>query len=87
MSVRPMPKQPSVDERATASRITTLRKARGLSQTTVANALGVTFQQNQKYERGTNRISPDRLAKLATRSCPLAWCSFEVILPRFRGHL
>jgi transcriptional regulator with XRE-family HTH domain len=37
----------------------------GLSQTRVATALGVTFQQMQKYEKGVNRISPSRLAVLA----------------------
>ena len=34
-------------------------------QTKVANALGVTFQQIQKYEKGTNRIAASRLYKLA----------------------
>ena len=37
----------------------------GLSQTTTATALGVTFQQLQKYEKGVNRIAPSRLAVLA----------------------
>lgn len=60
-----MPKQTNEDDRAIALRITALRKANGLSQTAVADALGVTFQQVQKYEKGTNRIGPDRLSKLA----------------------
>ncbi len=34
-----------------------LRVASGLSQTAVAKAIGLTFQQVQKYERGTNKIS------------------------------
>ena len=33
-----------------------LRKSAKLSQTQLANKVGVTFQQIQKYERGTNRI-------------------------------
>lgn len=33
------------------------RQAAGLSQTALGEALGVTFQQVQKYERGKNRIS------------------------------
>jgi transcriptional regulator with XRE-family HTH domain len=37
----------------------------GLSQTAVADALGVTFQQVQKYEKGTNRVSASRLQLLA----------------------
>ncbi len=36
-----------------------------MSQTTVAKALGVTFQQIQKYEKGVNRISAGRLYLLA----------------------
>jgi transcriptional regulator with XRE-family HTH domain len=37
----------------------------GLSQTATATALGVTFQQVQKYEKGVNRIAPSRLAMLS----------------------
>ena len=37
----------------------------GLSQTNLGEALGVTFQQVQKYERGANRISASRLASIA----------------------
>lgn len=37
------------------------RLAKGLSQTELANALGVTFQQVQKYEKGTNRVGSGRL--------------------------
>jgi len=33
------------------------RKAAGVSQTELGKAIGVTFQQIQKYERGTNRVS------------------------------
>jgi transcriptional regulator with XRE-family HTH domain len=36
-----------------------------LSQTDVANALGVTFQQVQKYEKGTNRISAGSLRRIS----------------------
>jgi len=38
-----------------------LRKSVGYSQTELANQVGVTFQQIQKYERGTNRIGASRL--------------------------
>lgn len=41
-----------------------LRKAAGYSQTDLANKVGVTFQQIQKYERGTNRIGASRLWEL-----------------------
>jgi transcriptional regulator with XRE-family HTH domain len=38
----------------------------GLSQEQLANAVGVTFQQIQKYERGSNRISASRIYDVAT---------------------
>src|SRR5215217_881395 len=47
------------------SRVLLRRQVLGLSQSAVAEALGVTFQQVQKYERGANRISASRLAALA----------------------
>src|SRR5258707_14516594 len=37
----------------------------GMSQTAVGDAVGLTFQQIQKYERGSNRISSSRLYGLA----------------------
>lgn len=36
----------------------------GLSQSNLGEALGLTFQQIQKYEKGTNRVSGSRLAKI-----------------------
>jgi transcriptional regulator with XRE-family HTH domain len=41
------------------------RLAKGLSQTEVADKLGVTFQQVQKYENGVNRIGCGRLFQMA----------------------
>ncbi|HVI31250.1 MAG TPA: helix-turn-helix transcriptional regulator [Phenylobacterium sp.] len=41
------------------------RKVRGLSQSALAAAIGVTFQQVQKYERGANRVSASALWKIA----------------------
>ena len=40
------------------------RNLMNLSQTELAAVLGITFQQVQKYERGTNRISASRLYQL-----------------------
>lgn len=48
-----------------AKRVRALRLQRGLSQTELSDALGVTFQQVQKYERGANRISAGRLFRIA----------------------
>ena len=41
------------------------RLALGLTQTKVAKAINVTFQQIQKYEKGTNGVSSSRLLQLA----------------------
>jgi transcriptional regulator with XRE-family HTH domain len=46
-------------------KIRALRLQRGLSQTSLAGAIGLTFQQVQKYEKGTNRVSAGRLQKIA----------------------
>lgn len=46
---------------AVGQRIRAVRELRGLTQTDLAKAAGVTFQQIQKYERGTNRVSASRL--------------------------
>lgn len=43
------------------SRLRFLREANGLSQATLAGKVGVTFQQIQKYEQGSNRISASKL--------------------------
>lgn len=41
------------------------RKQLKLSQTRLADHIGVTFQQVQKYERGTNRVSASKLFRAA----------------------
>ena len=45
--------------------IRTRRKAIGMSQITLAQAVGLTFQQIQKYERGLNRVSASKLFEIA----------------------
>ena len=42
------------------------RLSLGLTQTKVANAINVTFQQIQKYENGTNGVSSSRLIQLSS---------------------
>ncbi len=44
-----------------------IRKRKGLSQIQLAEMLGVSYQQIQKYESGKNRISLDRLIDLLQR--------------------
>lgn len=46
-------------------RIRTRRLFLGMNQETLANALGLTFQQVQKYEGGANRVSASRLSAMA----------------------
>lgn len=45
-------------------RIRVRRTILGLSQTALGEQMGITFQQIQKYERGTNRVSSSRLFDL-----------------------
>ena len=47
------------------SKLRMRRLALGLTQTKVAQAINVTFQQIQKYEKGTNGISSMRIMQLA----------------------
>ncbi|NRQ18895.1 hypothetical protein BHMPCIPO_06162 [Ensifer sesbaniae] len=50
------------------------RTLKGMSQTTLAEGLGVTFQQVQKYEKGTNRVGSSRLQAIANiLGVPVAW--------------
>jgi transcriptional regulator with XRE-family HTH domain len=42
------------------------RLEKSLTQTELADELGLTFQQVQKYEKGTNRVGSGRLLKIAT---------------------
>lgn len=58
-------RQVSVDDLSVATRIREIRQERGLSQTEIAEALGISFQQFQKYEQGRNRISAARLVAIA----------------------
>ena len=47
------------------ARLRQRRKLFGISQTSVAEAIGLTFQQVQKYEWGTNRMGSSRLYDLS----------------------
>ena len=53
--------QPNPVDIHVGARVRFCRTVQRISQTTLADALGLTFQQIQKYERGTNRISASRL--------------------------
>ena len=46
-------------------RIKEIRTVRGLTQSNVADHLGISFQQLQKYETGANRVSASRMFELS----------------------
>ncbi len=54
-------KSPDPIDKHVGSRVRMRRLMLGTSQETLGNKLGITFQQVQKYEKGTNRISASRL--------------------------
>jgi transcriptional regulator with XRE-family HTH domain len=55
-------------------RVRLRRKALKISQEKLAESLGLTFQQVQKYERGSNRISASKLYEIARAlRAPIAW--------------
>jgi len=52
-------------DRHVGSRLRLARLSRSISQCHLAERLGLTFQQIQKYERGTNRVSAGRLYEIS----------------------
>ena len=62
MSVK---KVPNPIDRHVGSRVRMRRILLGMSQEKLGEALGLTFQQVQKYEKGTNRIGASRLQQIS----------------------
>jgi transcriptional regulator with XRE-family HTH domain len=61
-------------DRHVGSRVRMQRMMLGMSQEKLGEAIGLTFQQVQKYEKGTNRISASRLQHIAhTLNVPVAF--------------
>lgn len=58
-------KKPNSIDVTVGTRVRLRRMTLGMSQGALAQAVGVTFQQVQKYEAGTNRISASRLQGIA----------------------
>ena len=54
-----------IGSRIKLARISNMEGHRIMSQSKLANAIGVTFQQIQKYEKGTNGVSSIRLLQLS----------------------
>ena len=60
-----MKKNPNPIDKHVGSRVRMRRVLIGMSQEKLGGALGLTFQQVQKYEKGTNRIGASRLQQIA----------------------
>ena len=52
-------------DKAIGLKIRQARRDAGMSQSVIAEQLGVTFQQVQKYEKGVNRVPPARLLAIS----------------------
>lgn len=59
-------KVPNAIDVEVGARIKLKRNLKVMSQQSLAGKLGVTFQQFQKYEKGTNRVGASRLSQIAT---------------------
>lgn len=64
-----MKKRPDPIDVLVGNNIRILRLEKGLSQSDLAERLGITFQQIQKYEKGINRVGSGRLARLSQVLC------------------
>ena len=58
-------KAPNVIDKYVGGRVRMRRKMLGMSQEKLGDGLGLTFQQVQKYEKGTNRIGASRLQHIS----------------------
>ena len=61
----PRAKVPLPTDRYVGSRIRMRRRILKMTQTQLGDALGITFQQVQKYEKGTNRVGASRLKHIS----------------------
>jgi|APHot6391423262_1040250.scaffolds.fasta_scaffold12791_1 transcriptional regulator with XRE-family HTH domain len=61
-----MTRSPTEIDREIGQRIRLARKQAKLSQSELGQAIGVTYQQVQKYENGTDRVAASRLVQIAT---------------------
>lgn len=72
-STKPRTRSVTIADKALGLMIRNRRKEAGISQSELGDKLGVSFQQIQKYEKGVNRISVSRLAKIAeTLECDIS---------------
>ena len=67
-------KRPNPVDIHVGGRVRLRRMLLNMSQEKLGDSLGITFQQIQKYEKGTNRVSASRLQQIArVLSVPVSW--------------
>jgi transcriptional regulator with XRE-family HTH domain len=77
---------PSPADKYIANRVRTRRRALGMSQGRLGEALGLTFQQVQKYEKGINRIGAGRLLHVAhVLDAPVSFFFDGAPIPKLNG--
>ena len=79
-------KTPNPIDKHVGSRVRMRRMMLSMSQEKLGDALGLTFQQVQKYEKGTNRIGASRLQQIATvLSVPVSFFFEGAPVPEMAG--
>lgn len=74
MSISENKKKPNPTDVHVGGRIRMRRNMMGMSQEKLGESLGITFQQIQKYEKGTNRVGASRLQAISgVLSVPVAY--------------
>ena len=75
------PKGPNPIDKHVGSRIRERRKQLEMSQEKLAEKLGLTFQQIQKYERGSNRVAASKLYEISVALRASVEFFFEHLTP------
>lgn len=65
MAKKPAPRETGKPDIEIGKKVRALRDAQNMSQASLGDHLGVSFQQIQKYEKGMNRVTAARLQKIA----------------------
>jgi transcriptional regulator with XRE-family HTH domain len=79
-------KSPTPTDKHVGKRVRMRRMMLSMSQTSLASALGLTFQQVQKYEKGANRIGASRLQQIAnTLQVPISFFFEDPLRPNAGG--
>lgn len=86
-SAPPRGRKPNPMDAHVGTRVKLRRTMMGMSQEKLGQALGVTFQQVQKYEKGTNRIGAGRMQQISdTLKVPIGYFFEDAPLPQGGGE-